>query len=336
MFNRENLMRKSLMRMTLRQLQVFRAVCENRSYSRAAEEMALTQPAVSLQVRQLEELIGQPLFEYVGKVLYLTPAAEALMRAERDIFGRLESLDMQLSDLQGSLQGQLSLAIESSAKYFVPHLFAAFRKVHPEVSLQLTVLNHGLIVKRLGVSRDDLLIMSMVPPGLDLEFLPFLNNPIVAVAPPDHPLAARDSLSLKDLTGWPLLVRETGSGTRLACETFCHQKRAHFSQRLEMGSTEAQYEGVIAGLGLAMLPRHAVRRALECHSLVELPVAELPLIHSWCVVHPRDKRLSPVAQAFFQFIRDQRKAINALAARFAAEPSGKPADRPAQPDRGNR
>ena len=113
-------MRKSLMRMTLRQLQIFNEVCDLRSYSRAAEEMSLTQPAVSLQIRQLEELIGQPLFDYVGKKLYMTEAAEALQRASRDIFGRLENLDMQLSDMQGSLQGQLKLAVESSAKYFVP------------------------------------------------------------------------------------------------------------------------------------------------------------------------------------------------------------------------
>ncbi|MBB3104301.1 LysR family transcriptional regulator [Azomonas macrocytogenes] len=317
-------MRKSLMRMTLRQMQVFRAVCDSRSYSRAAEEMALTQPAVSLQIRQLEALVGQPLFEYIGKTLYLTEAAEALMRASRDIFGRLESLDMQLSDLQGSLQGQLNLAIESSAKYFTPHLFAAFRQRYPDVSLQLVVVNHGLALKRLGASRDDLLIMSMLPADMALEFLPFLNNPIVAVAPPEHPLFDKGLLALEDLCAWPLLVRESGSGTRKACEEFCHQKRAHFSRILEIGSAEAQCEAVIAGLGLALMPRHAVYRELESGALVELPVAELPLMRSWCVVHARGKRLSPVAQAFFDFIREQRGSINALAARFAKAPPVQP------------
>ena len=143
-------MRKSLMRMTLRQLRIFNEVCDLRSYSRAAEEMALTQPAVSLQIRQLEELVGQPLFEYVGKKLYLTEAAEALQAASKDIFGRLENLDMQLSDMQGSLQGQLKLAIESSCKYFVPHLFAAFKRQYPEVSLNLTVVNRALVIRRLS------------------------------------------------------------------------------------------------------------------------------------------------------------------------------------------
>ncbi|MGE4404050.1 LysR family transcriptional regulator [Pseudomonas sp.] len=306
------------MRMTLRQLQVFRAVCESRSYSRAAEEMALTQPAVSLQIRQLEELVGQPLFEYVGKKLYLTDAAEALQRASTDIFGRLDSLDMQLSDLQGSLQGQLNLAVESSAKYITPHLFAAFRRLHPEVSLQLVVVNHAQAVRRLNLSRDDLLIMSQVPADMPLDFLPFLNNPIVAVAPPEHPLCARGELQLQALTAYPLLVRESGSGTRKACEEYCHQKRAHFAQILEIGSLDAQREAVIAGLGLALLPRHAVYQELAQGLLRELPVAELPLFRSWCAVNLRGRRLSPVAQAFLGFLRSERELIAGLARRFDA------------------
>ena len=313
-------MRKSLLRMTLRQMQVFQAVCESRSYSRAAEEMSLTQPAVSLQIRQLEELIGQPLFDYVAKKLYLTEAAEALLRASSEIFGRLEALDMQLSDLQGSLQGQLNLAVESSAKYFVPHLFAAFKRQYPEVNLQLVVVNHAQAVRRLSANRDDLLIMSQVPSDMSLEFLPFLDNPIIAVAPPDHPLAGQGTLALQDLCAYPLLVREQGSGTRKAIEDYCHQKRAHFQQTIELGSMESQREGVIAGLGIALLSRHAVRRELDNGVLLELPVTELPLMRSWCLVHPRGKYLSPVAQTFFAFIRSQRPQISALAARFAGQP----------------
>lgn len=305
-------MRKSLMRLTLRQLQVFRAVCATRSYSRAAEEMALTQPAVSLQIRQLEELVGQPLFEYVGKKLYLTPAADALQRAGADIFDRLESLDMQLADLQGSLQGQLTLTVESSAQYLVSELFAAFRLLHPEVSLQLSVVNHAQALRRLSVSRDDLWLLSQVPTNLALEFLPFMENHIVAVARSDHPLCRETRLSLQDLTAWPLLVREPGSGTRQACETFCHDKRAHFATTLQLGSLEAQRQGVLAGLGLALLPRHTVSLELSCGRLRELPVDELPLRHSWCVVHPRDRYLSPVALAFLDFIRGQRPQLNAL------------------------
>ena len=313
-------MRKSLMRMTLRQLQVFRAVCESGSYSRAAEEMALTQPAVSLQIRQLEELVGQPLFEYAGKKLYLTEAAEALRLAGEDIFGRLESLDMQLSDLAGSLQGMLSLAVESSAKYFVPHLFAAFRQHYPEVNLELAVVNHAQALRRLTQSRDDLLILSQVPSEQALDFLPFLDNPIIAVAAPGHPLCTRGTLSLQELTAYPLLVREPGSGTRLACEEYCHQKRAHFAQTRQLGSLDAQREAAIAGLGLALLPRHAVQTELDAGLLRQLPVAELPLRRSWCLVHSRHRRLSPVAQAFLRFVREQRPLIQQTLARRFGDP----------------
>jgi DNA-binding transcriptional LysR family regulator len=280
------------MRLTLRQLQIFNEVCDLRSYSRAAEEMSLTQPAVSLQIRQLEELIGQPLFDYVGKKLYMTEAAEALQRASRDIFGRLENLDMQLSDMQGSLQGQLKLAVESSAKYFVPHLFAAFKRQHPEVQLHLTVVNRAQVIRRLSDNRDDLVIMSMVPQDMGLEFLPFLNNPIVAVALPDHPLSQQGALRLRDLEPYTLLLREPGSGTRLACEEYFKEKRVHFSQTVEVASAEAQRECVLAGLGVALLTRHALNLELATGGLKELPVEELPLYRSWCLVQAKAKRLS--------------------------------------------
>ncbi|MQU59589.1 LysR family transcriptional regulator [Pseudomonas helleri] len=309
-------MRKSLMRITFRQFQVFNEVCDLRSYSRAAEEMSLTQPAVSLQIRQLEELIGQPLFDYVGKKLYLTEAAEALKLASRDIFGRLENLDMQLSDMLGSLQGQLKLAIESSAKYFVPHLFAAFKRQHPEVNLQLTVVNRAQAVRRLSDNRDDLVIMSMVPLDMGLEFLPFLNNPIVAVAPAGHPLCERGPLRLQDLEPYTLLMREQGSGTRMACEEYFKEKRVHFNQTLEVSSNESQRECAVAGLGVALLTRHAVSLELATGLLHELPVEELPLYRSWCLVQAKAKRLSPVAHAFLEFIRSERQQISALVERF--------------------
>ncbi|WP_318781412.1 LysR family transcriptional regulator [Pseudomonas sp. Marseille-Q5115] len=309
-------MRKSLMRITLRQLRVFNEVCDLRSFSRAAEEMSLTQPAVSLQIRQLEEVIGQPLFDYVGKKLYLTEAAEALQGASRDIFGRLESFDMQLSDLQGSLQGQLKLAVESSAKYFLPHLFAAFKRKHPEVSLVLSVVNRAQALRRLSDNRDDLLIMSMVPQDMDLEFLPFLTNDIIAVAPVGHPLAQERTLRLQALEPWPLLIREAGSGTRMACEVFFKEKRVHFGQTLEVGSAEAQKEAVVAGLGVALLSRHAVIGELRSGALRELAVAELPLRRSWCLVRAKARRPSPVAAAFLAFIREERAQLSSLAERF--------------------
>jgi DNA-binding transcriptional LysR family regulator len=227
---------------------------------------------------------------------------------------------MQLSDMQGSLQGQLKLAVESSAKYFVPHLFAAFKRLHPEVQLHLTVVNRAQVIRRLSDNRDDLVIMSMVPQDMGLEFLPFLNNPIVAVAPPDHPLSLQGPLRLKDLEPYTLLLREPGSGTRLACEEYFKEKRVHFTQTVEVASAEAQRECVVAGLGVALLTRHALNLELATGGLKELPVEELPLYRSWCLVQAKAKRLSPVAHAFLGFIRSERVQISALAERFAGQP----------------
>ncbi|SEK21899.1 DNA-binding transcriptional regulator, LysR family [Atopomonas hussainii] len=299
-------MRKELTRITFRQLEVFRAVCEHLSYSRAAEAMALTQPAVSLQIKQLEELLGQPLFDYVGKKLHLTPAAEALLATCEQLLSQLQALDMRLSTLQGALQGTLQLAAESSAKYLTPHLFAAFRAQHPKVSLSLTVTNRAQLIRRLGDNRDDLTLMSQPPQDMALEFFPLLDNPIVAVAPAGHPLSHAAQLPLSALENYPLLSREPGSGTRKAVEEFLQQQRVHFKQGMELMSLEAQREGVLAGLGLALLPRHAVRGELGSGQLLELPVEGLPFKRSWCLLYPRQKRLSPVAEAFYRFCQQER------------------------------
>lgn len=309
-------MRNAFMRLTLRQMQVFRAVCEHLSYSRAAEELALTQPAVSLQIKQLEEIIGQPLFEYVGKKLYLTDAAGVLFDATSEVFQQLSEMDMKLSRLSGSLAGDLKIAVESSAKYLSPHLIAAFQQQYPDVRPYLRVFNRSQIIRRLVENRDDIVVMSMVPEDMALEFMPFMNNPIVALAASDHPLSHAESLEIKDLVSWPLLVRETGSGTRKACEEFFQQKRVQFRAAMELNSQEAQREAVIAGLGIAFMPKHAVNREVQSGDLVILPVKDLPIFRSWCVVHARGKRLSPVAQAFLNFIREERNKIGQIGKRF--------------------
>ncbi|TCN82807.1 MULTISPECIES: LysR substrate-binding domain-containing protein [Shewanella] len=310
-------MQNSYMRITLRQLLVFRTVCEQLSYSRAAELLALTQPAVSLQIRQLEELLEEPLFDYVGKKLYLTEAAEYLLKTAHDVFQRLDVLDMQLSELRGTLKGELRIAAESSAKYLLPHLLAAFQQRHPDIHPILNVFNRAQLIRRLNENRDDLVIMTEVPDEMALEFMPFLNNPIVAIVPAGHPLATLPApLPLKALQQYTLVRRENGSGTRRACEAFFTQKHIHFDNVVEFNSHEAQREGVSAGLGIAFLPRYCVYRELRDGSLLELPIKELPIVRSWCLVHPRSRQLSPVAQAFENFILQERQLISTIAAKF--------------------
>lgn len=309
-------MRKSLLRMTLRQLQVFQAVCASQSYSRAADEMALTQPAVSQQIRQLEEQLGQPLFEYVGRKLYLTEAANSLLAASEDIFARLDNLDMSLSSLQGTLRGELKIGVVSSIQYVTPHLLAAFRQRHPEVSVCMEVTRRSDAIRRLQDNKDDVTLMALVPEDRALEFFPFLDNPIIAVAHPQHPLAAQADLPLRVLEDHLVLNRESGSGTRKACEEFLQNRRVHLQQTIQLGSGDALVQGALAGLGIAMVTAHAAAPYLRCGELVELAFTDLPLYRSWCAVHARGKRLSPVAEAFLAFLREERQHIRRIARRF--------------------
>ncbi len=309
-------MRRSLYRMTLRQLQVFRAVCVTLSYSRAAEEMSLSQSAVSQQVRQLEEQVGVALFEYVGKKLYLTEAAKSLLAACDDIFQRLDSLDMSLSSLEGSLQGELRLAVVSSIQYFTPHLMAAFSRRFPQVTFRLEVTRRSQVIRRLQDNEDDIVLMALVPEDRALEFFPFLNNPIVTVASPDHPLAGQRQVPLAALEAHRVLQREPGSGTRKACDEFLQQKRVHLQSVMQLGSSEALIHGAVAGLGVALVTQHAAAPFLRSGELVLLDMQEMPLYRSWCAVHARGKRLSPVAQAFLTFMREERAAIREIAKRF--------------------
>lgn len=310
-------MGKPLFRMTLRQLQVFNAVCAHLSYSRAADAMALTQPAVSLQMRQLEELVGLPLFEYVGRKLYLTEAATSLQAATQDIFARIESLDMQLSAQQGTLHGELRLAVVSSIQYLTPHILAAFRQRYPQVSFQLEVGSRGQIIQRLQDNRDDLVLMGMVPEDRALEFYPFLNNPIIAVAAPDHPLAGQAELALEVLEAHQVLQREAGSGIRKACDEYFQQKRVHLQQVMQMGSSETVVQGAIAGLGIGLVSAHSAAPWLNNGQLVRLDFTDLPFFRSWCVVHARGKRLSPVAEAFQGFLKEEKLLIRKLAQPFS-------------------
>jgi LysR family transcriptional regulator, putative pyruvate carboxylase regulator len=291
-----------LNRLTLRQIQVFLAVCRLHSYSKAAEELALTQPAVSAQIRQLESVIGESLFDYLGKQLYLTPAGAALQRAGRDLLQRLVGLEMELAELRGVLQGTLSLAIESSAQYFMPAELSRFGAQHPAVGVVLEVVNHGEALRRLRDNLDDLVVMGQLPQDRGLAFTPFRDNELVAVAAPAHPLCGAESISLLQLSAEILLVREAGSGTRKAFDTYCNEQSVIFRQQRQLGSLEAVKRGVQAGLGIAVLPREACAAELAAGQLSLLAVRGLPLRRSWCAVHPRGKNLTPVAAAFLQHL----------------------------------
>jgi len=291
-----------LHRLTLRQVEVFLAVARARSYSRAAGELALTQPAVSAQVRQLEDLVGEALFDYLGKQLYLTPAGEVMERAGRDLVQRLVTLEMELAESRGVMQGALNLAIESSAQYFLPALLKKFCDEHPAVTLSMRVVNHAEALRGLAENTDDLVVMSLIPEGRALVFVPFRENVLLPVAAPVHPLAAMKEISLLQLVEHTLLLREPGSGTRRALELHCQQQAVRLQRLQQLGSLEAIKQGVCAGLGVAVVPAESCATELADGRLVALDVTGFPLRRSWCAVYPRGKHLTPVAQAFFEFL----------------------------------
>lgn len=291
-----------LNRLTLRQIQVFLTVTRLNSYSKAAEELALTQPAVSAQIRQLEDVVGQPVFDYLGKQLYLTPVGEALQRAGRDLTQRLVALEMEIAELRGVMQGTLTLAIESSAQRFMPVELAAFCAEHPVVTIALEVVNHSEALSRLRENFDDLVVMGQVPTDRALTFIPFRDNELIAVAPPQHRFANGAEITLLQFSDETLLIRETGSGTRKAFETYCLQQSVLFQKRQQLGSLEAIKQGVRAGLGVAVLPRDMCVRELREGKLAAVNVRGLPLRRSWCAVYPRGKNLTPVAAAFLKHL----------------------------------
>ncbi len=290
------------MHVTLRQLQVFEAVARRLSYTRAAEELHLTQPAVSIQVRQLEQSVALPLFEQIGKKVFLTEAGEELQHYSRAIAEQLAEAEAVIEGLKGLHRGRLKITVATTANYFVPNLLAAFNHRYQGVNIVLDVTNRSGLLKQLEYNETDIVIMGQPPTGHDLEFEPFRDNPLVIVAPPGHPLARRKRIPLSQLRDQTFLVREPGSGTRIAMERFFADRGLTVRTGMEVGSNEAIKQSVQAGLGLGLLSRDTLAMELKLRLLKILNVDNFPIMRSWYVVHRRGKRLSSFARVFKDFL----------------------------------
>ncbi|MEZ5645186.1 MAG: LysR family transcriptional regulator [Burkholderiaceae bacterium] len=296
----------SLRHATLHQLRIFQAVASHGSFARAAESLHLSPPTLSLQVKQLSETVGQPLFEQLGKKIYLTAAGRTLADACQDIESRLEQLSQDLAALQGVERGSLKLAILTTVKYTVPKLLGGFCAAHPGIDVAMVVGNRENLLQRLATNQDDLYIMGQPPEQMDLVCEDFADNPLVLVAPPDHPLVGQKNIAPRKLMNQPFIFREPGSGTRLTAEKFFASQGVVLKNRLEVGSNEAIKQTVAGGLGLAVLSATTVVAELALGELVQLDVQGFPLIRRWHVVYPRGKRLSPAAQAFKDWLYQHR------------------------------
>jgi len=310
---------------TLTQMRVFDAVARHGNFTRAGEELHMAQPTVSVHIRKLTETIGAPLVEQVGKRARLTAAGEEVHAACRHIFDSISALDDALADLCGPGAGTLRIAATTAGEYLMPQLLAHFVKRHPAIEVALHVGSRQTIVERMARKADDIYLLTNLPDSIPVAAHPILPNPLVALAAADHPLAAQKSIAFERFAREPLLVREPGSGTRLAVEKAYAERGIAPRVRMELGSNETIKEAVIAGLGVALVYRSALGFGFDARRLAILDVDGLPCGEHWHFVHPHARALPAIAQTFIAFAReeavrifDERAAPGAKAARRSA------------------
>jgi len=297
------------MHVTFRQLQVFVQVARHLSFARAAEELHLTQPAVSMQVKELESAVGLPLFDRNGRHIALTTPGEYFLVHARRMLSALKDAADAMARMKGVESGRLTIGIVSTGKYFVPRLLAAFRREHPAVELRLEVGNRQALIGQLQNNEVDLAIMGTPPRELDTRAEPFAANPLVMIASPAHRLAQLPHVPTGLLSGEVFLVREQGSGTRASMEIFLRERHVHPGSLVEMPSNETIKQAVMADMGISFLSLHTM--ALECSAgvLKVLEVEGLPVMRRWHVVNMRSKLLSPAAEAFRYFILEHAQSL---------------------------
>ena len=290
---------------TLHQLKVFETVARNGSFTRAAEELLITQPTVSSQVKQLTKAIGLPLFEQIGKSLYLTDAGQELLITCQDIFEKLNNFEIKIADLKGTKQGQLKLAVITTAKYFVPRLLGSFCQIYPGIDVALKVTNHQEIQQRMLANKDDLYVVSNTQQNIDLTSKPFLNNPLVVVARKDHPLEGKKNLDLQELKGQPFIMREQGSGTRDSIIELFAEHNISVKVKLELGSNEAIKQAISGGLGISILSEHCLISEGISGELTVLDFKHFPIKRRWYVSYLAGKKLSVIAETFLDYLLEE-------------------------------
>jgi LysR family transcriptional regulator, low CO2-responsive transcriptional regulator len=290
---------------TLHQLKVFETVARNGSFTRAAEELLITQPTVSSQVKQLTNSVGLALFEQIGKRLYLTDAGRELLLTCKDIFEKLDNFEIKIADLKGTKQGQLNLAVITTAKYFVPRLLGSFCQKYPGIDVSLQVTNHQEIQQRMLANQDDLYVVSNPSNDIDLATKPFLNNPLVVVARKDHPLANKKNLDLKELNNQPFIMREQGSGTRESIIKLLTDNDLAVKVKLELGSNEAIKQAIYGGLGISILSEHCLISEGISGELTVLDFKHFPIKRRWFVAYLAGKKLSVIAETFLDYLLEE-------------------------------
>jgi len=291
---------------SLRQLQVFEAIARLKSFTKAADELYLTQPTVSTQIKRLTDVIGLPLFEQIGRQVYLTETGRELETAVKDIFGVLDRFEMKVADLKGLKRGYLKLCVITTAKYFAPEVLGRFCQRHQGVDVALKVTNRDSVLERLIANKDDLYILGQNPER-DLEMIatPFAPNPLHVIAHREHPLAQERDIPIERLAEEYFIMREPGSGIRdYVLKTF-GEAGLKPRVRMELGSNEAIKHAIYGKLGLSVLSLHTLAQEAESSELAILDVQGFPLERQWYVAHAKGKELSVVADAFIDFLGEE-------------------------------
>lgn len=299
---------------SLRQLQVFESVARHLSHSRAAAELYLSQPAVSMQIKQTESLVGLPLFEQVGKKLFLTDAGRELLHYSRSVLQLINEMEAVFGEMKGLEHGQLNISVVSTANYFMPQLLAKFIQLHPKIHVSLSVANRDTVVSQLFDNVADLAIMGQPPEGADMVSQPFMQNPLVVIAAPDHALAKQKKIQPRQLANETFLLREVGSGTRGVVERFFASHHLPLPAHMEMDTNEAIKQSVHARIGIGIISRHGIELELETKRLCVLDVVGFPIVRNWHIVQRKNKRLSAAANAFQRFLLDEAKRLATPAA----------------------
>jgi DNA-binding transcriptional LysR family regulator len=254
-----------------------------------------------MQMKKLSEAVGQPLLEQNGKRLQLTDQGQELLAASRDILGALKRFELSLVARTGLTKGNLRLVAISTATYFVPRLLGEFAQLHPGVKASLRVANREQLLETLAAGLEDLYILGQPPEGLAVTAIPFMDNPLVVLASPDHPLAHKKHISLARLAEEPWLLREPGSGTRKAVERLFAENGLSLTPRMELGNNEAIKQAVLAGLGVSVLSRHT----LALHDPAQFAILDVqgfPILRQWYAVYPAGRQRTVVARTFLDFL----------------------------------
>lgn len=294
---------------TLHQLQILEAIAKHGSFTRAAEVLGLTQPTVSQQIKRLTQTIGMPLFEQLGKQIYLTAAGQEVLGASAMISEKFAELEIAIDELRWLKQRRINLVASTTAKYFVPRLLGTFRRKHPEIELALHITNQEGVLTRLAKNQDDLYFTGRPPSDLEIELRPILENRLVVVAPSNHPLAGKTNIALKELATEPFIFREPGSGTRSVVENFLAENRVAVDVVIELSSNEAIKQAIAGGLGLSVLSEHSLDLETQNGLLTILNVEGFPIHRYWYVIYPNGKQLSAAAQTFLDFSIAEGKQI---------------------------